>query len=162
MLRVSMQAVQDRYAPNGVCFGCGPANEKGLRIKSRWEQHDGEDVFRCRWRPEGYHQAFPGVLNGGIIGTLLDCHSNWCAATTLMREQGLDEAAVTVTSEFHVKLKRPAPANSEVLLTARPVRVDGDRVTVEAQLEAGGKVCATCRASLVKVGEGHPAYQRWG
>jgi hypothetical protein len=96
------------------------------------------------------------VLNGGIIGTLLDCHSNWCAATTLMREQGLDEAAVTVTSEFHVKLRRPAPSDKEVLLTARPVEVDGNRVTVNAQLEGGGEICATCRAVLVKVEEGHP------
>ena len=29
-----MTALQDRYAPNNRCFGCGPANEKGLRIKS--------------------------------------------------------------------------------------------------------------------------------
>jgi acyl-coenzyme A thioesterase PaaI-like protein len=159
---VSEPAVQDRYAPHGVCFGCGPANEKGLRIKSRWETHDGGEVFVCRWRPDKHHQAFPGVLNGGIIGTLLDCHSNWCAATILLREQGLDEAAVTVTSEFHVKLRRPAPVDDEVLLTARPIEVDGNRVTVEAHLEAGGKVCATCRAVLVKVEEGHPAYHRWG
>jgi acyl-coenzyme A thioesterase PaaI-like protein len=101
-------------------------------------------------------------LNGGIIGTLLDCHSNWCAVTTLVREQGLDEAAATVTSEFHVKLKRPAPAEEEVLLIARPVRVDGDRVTVGARLEAAGEVGATCSAVLVKVSEGHPAYHRWG
>ena len=102
------------------------------------------------------------MLNGGIIGTLLDCHSNWCAATTLMRDQGLEEAAVTVTSEFHVKLRRPAPIDREVLLTARPVEIDGDRVTVEADLQAGGKVCATCRGVFVKVDEGHPAYHRWG
>ncbi|MGH9891164.1 MAG: PaaI family thioesterase, partial [bacterium] len=136
---MSIQAVQDRYAPNGVCFGCGPANGRGLRIKSRWEEHEGEEVFICRWRPEEHYQAFPGVLNGGIIATLLDCHSNWCAATTLLREQGLVEAAVTVTSEFHVKLRRPAPIDREVLLSARPVEVDGDRVTVEAELQAGGK-----------------------
>jgi acyl-coenzyme A thioesterase PaaI-like protein len=162
MLTVSVRAAQDRYAPNGICFGCGPVNEKGLRIKSRWEEREGEEIFVCRWRPEEHHQAFPSVLNGGIIGTLLDCHSNWCAATTLIREQGLDEAAVTVTSEFHVKLRRPAPADKEVLLTARPVDVDGNRVTVDAQLEVGGEVCATCRAVLVKVEEGHPAYHRWG
>ncbi len=159
---MAIQAVQDRYAPNGVCFGCGPANEKGLRIKSRWEEHEGEEVFICRWRPEEHHQAFPGVLNGGIIGTLLDCHSNWCAATTLLRDKAVEEAAVTVTSEFHVKLKRPAPIDGEVLLTARPVEVDGERVTVEAELQVGGKVCATCRGVFVKVEEGHPAYHRWG
>ena len=37
---------------------------------------------------------FGGVLNGGICGALLDCHSNWCAVTTLMKERGLDLEAL--------------------------------------------------------------------
>ena len=65
-------SLQDTYAPHNACFGCGAANEQGLRIKSHVE---GDEVV-ARWRPEPHHQAFPGVLNGGIIGTLLDCHSN--------------------------------------------------------------------------------------
>ena len=28
------QSVQERYAPENICFGCGPANPKGLRIRS--------------------------------------------------------------------------------------------------------------------------------
>ena len=68
------EALQDRYWPAGTCFGCGPANDKGLRIKSRVEQRDGETVVVARFTPEPHHQAFPGVLNGGIIGALLDCH----------------------------------------------------------------------------------------
>jgi acyl-coenzyme A thioesterase PaaI-like protein len=152
-------AVQDRYAPNGICFGCGPANPKGLRIKSRWEG----DRFVARWRPEPHHQAFPGVLNGGICGTLLDCHSNWCAATTLMKERGVtDEAPTTVTAEFHVKLKRPTPADQELTVVARSVEAKGDMVTVEAELLAGDKVTATCRGVFVAVKPGHPAYHRWG
>jgi acyl-coenzyme A thioesterase PaaI-like protein len=152
-------AVQDRYAPHGICFGCGPANAKGLRIKSRWEG----DRFVARFRPEPHHQAFPGVLNGGICGALLDCHSNWCAVTTLMKERGItDEAPTTVTAEFHVKLKRPTPTDQELLVVARPVEVKGDMVTVEAELLAGDKVTATCRGVFVAVKPGHPAYHRWG
>ena len=26
--------VQKKYAPNSICFGCGPANKKGLKIDS--------------------------------------------------------------------------------------------------------------------------------
>ena len=152
-------AVQDRYAPHGICFGCGPANEKGLRIKSRWEG----DRFVARFRPEPHHQAFPGVLNGGICGALLDCHSNWCAVTALMRERGIaDEAPTTVTAEFHVKLKRPTPTDQDLLVVARPVEVKGDMVTIEAELLAGEKVTATCRGVFVAVKPGHPAYHRWG
>lgn len=151
-------AVQDKYAPTGICFGCGPANTHGLRIKSRWEG----ETFVARWRPEPHHQAFPGVLNGGIVGALLDCHSNWCAATTLMREQGItDHAPSTVTLEFSVKLRRPTPTDVELFLRAKAVEVQGDRVVVDAELEANGKVTATCRGVFVQVKPGHPAYHRW-
>lgn len=150
-------AVQDKYAPHGICFGCGPANEKGLRIKSRWEG----DALVARWRPQPHHQAFPGVLNGGICGALLDCHSNWCAVTTLMRERGLAEAPSCVTSEFSVKLRRPTPVDQELTLIARPAKVDGDAVTVEAEIRAGEKVTASCVGTFVAVKPGHPAYHRW-
>ena len=71
------QSLQDRYAPHNTCFGCGPENEKGLRIKSFMQG----DKLVAEWRPEDHHEAFPGMLNGGIIGALLDCHSNWMAAS---------------------------------------------------------------------------------
>ncbi|MAV44525.1 MAG: thioesterase, partial [Euryarchaeota archaeon] len=29
-----MNGVQRTFAPNSICFGCGPANEKGLKIDS--------------------------------------------------------------------------------------------------------------------------------
>lgn len=152
-----MEGVQDRYAPHGICFGCGTANKEGLQIKSDWEG----DAFIARWRPQPHHQAFPGVLNGGICGALLDCHSNWCAVTTLMKERGLTEAPSCVTSEFHVKLKRPTPVDRELTLVARAVAVEGDAVTVEAEIRVGEKVTVTCRGVFVAVKPGHPAYHRW-
>jgi acyl-coenzyme A thioesterase PaaI-like protein len=155
---VSSQAVQDRYAPHGICFGCGPANEKGLRIKSRWE---GDDLV-MRFTPKPEHQAFPGVVNGGILGALLDCHGNWCASMTLLKQRGLDEAPTTVTAEFHVKLKRPTPFGQELVVTARPTKVEGDMVWVHAEVKAGEKVTATCEGVFVAVKPGHPAYHRWG
>ena len=152
-----MEALQDRYWPTGTCFGCGPANEHGLRIKSIVRG----DELVADWTPLPHHEAFPGVVNGGIIGALLDCHSNWTAAHQLMSLRGLDHPACTVTSEYAVVLKRPTPSNTSLHLSARAVAVDGDRVTVESTLEANGKVCATCRGVFVAVLPGHPAYHRW-
>jgi uncharacterized protein (TIGR00369 family) len=152
-----MQALQDRFAPNDRCFGCGAANEKGLRIKSFVE---GEEVV-ARWTPEPHHLAFEGVLNGGICGALLDCHGNWTAAWHLMQKQGLDAPPCTVTAEFHVKLKRPTPMDRTLLLRARVVESGDNRAVVEATLEASERVTATCRATFVVVEEGHPAYHRW-
>ena len=150
-------SLQEEYSPNGVCFGCGPANEKGLQIRSFPE--NGEVV--AEWRAEKYHEAFPGMLNGGIIGALLDCHSNWTAAYFLMKRDDLDHAPCTVTAEFHVKLLRPTPTDGPITLKARVVDSSADRATVDADLIAGGKVCDTCRGVFVAVKEGHPAYHRW-
>jgi acyl-coenzyme A thioesterase PaaI-like protein len=153
------QSLQERYSPRGICFGCGPANEKGLRIRSFALADDDEVV--CEWRPEPHHEAFPGMLNGGIIGTLLDCHSNWTAAYHLMRRNGLEHAPCTVTADYAIKLKRPTPTDRPVKLTARVVESTDERAVVEAELIAGGKVCATCRGTFVAVRPGHPAYHRW-
>ena len=150
-------SLQQRYSPDGICFGCGPANGKGLQINSFPE---GDEVVG-EWCAEQHHQAFPGMLNGGIIGALLDCHSNWTAAYFLMKRDGKTEAPCTVTAEFHVKLLRPTPVDGPIKLKARVVDSSEDRATVEAELIAGGKVCDTCRGVFVAVKEGHPAYHRW-
>lgn len=150
-------ALQDTYAPGTRCFGCGPKNEKGLRIKSFVE---GDEVV-CRWTPHNHHEAFDGVLNGGIIGTLFDCHCNWTAAYHLMRAAGDEHVPCTVTAEYSVSLRRPTPTDGLLTLRARLVELAGNRATVEATLEAGGKVTATGTGVFVAVGEGHPAYHRW-
>jgi acyl-coenzyme A thioesterase PaaI-like protein len=151
------QSLQDRYAPHNKCFGCGPMNAKGLRIKSRV---DGDTVV-ADWMPEEHHEAFPGMLNGGIIGALLDCHSNWTAAWYLMTKSGAAEPPSTVTSDFHVKLKRPTPSKKPVRLVARVVEATDDRAVIEAELSSDGKVTSTCRGTFVAVKEGHPAFHRW-
>lgn len=154
---MSEESLQEQYAPRSVCFGCGPANEKGLRIRSFVQ---GVAVM-AEWLPEPHHEAFPGVLNGGIIGTLLDCHSNWAAAWHLMDRHGKDHPPCTVTAEYQVKLLRPTPTSEPVRLVARVVESRDDRATVETELIAGGKLCASFRGTFVAVKPGHPAYHRW-
>lgn len=150
-------SLQEKYAAKSRCFGCGPANEKGLRIRSIVK---GNEVI-ADWSAEPHHEAFPGILNGGIIGALLDCHSNWTAAWHLMMQASLDQPPCTVTSEYSIKLLRPTPSQERVQLSSRVVESKPDRVTVEATLSVGGKVCATCKGTFVAVKPGHPAYHRW-
>ena len=151
------QSLQDEYAPQNRCFGCGPANDKGLRIKSRPE---GEELI-ADWQAEPHHEAFTGMLNGGIIGALLDCHSNWTAAYHLMRRAGLEHPPCTVTADYSVKLLRPTPTDTTLHLRARVVESTDDRAVVEASVTANGKTTATCRGTFVAVKPGHPAYYRW-
>ncbi len=157
---MNQKAVQETYAPHSTCFGCGPANPKGLRIRSLPSETSSEELV-ADWQPEAYHEAFPGMLNGGIIGALLDCHSNWTAAWTLMKRAGELQPPCTVTADFAVKLLRPTPTAGKVHLAARAVDVREDRATIEATLTAGGKLCATCKGTFVAVKPGHPAYHRW-
>lgn len=155
------QSLQERYAPANMCFGCGPGNEKGLRIRSLPVEGSPTDEVECTWQPEPHHEAFPGMLNGGIIGSLLDCHMNWAATYHLMRRDGLPSPPCTVTADYAVTLRRPTPTSGPVQLRAHAVESSGDKVIVEATLTAGGKVCATARGTFVAVKPGHPAYHRW-
>lgn len=149
------KSLQETWAPNSICFGCGPVNTHGLRIRSFVH---GEEVI-CDWKAESHHEAFPGMLNGGIIGALLDCHSNWTAAHHLSKKR--TEFPCTVTAEYSVKLKRPTPSKEPVHLSAKVIESSEDKAVVEATLTAGGKICATARGVFVAVKPGHPAYHRW-
>ncbi|MFN2114131.1 MAG: PaaI family thioesterase [Anaerolineae bacterium] len=150
-------SLQERYAPRSVCFGCGPANADGLRIRSFV---DGDEAT-CEFTPLVSHEAFPGVLSGGIIGTLLDCHCNWTAAYHLMRRSGAASVPSTVTAEYAIKMRRPTPTSGPVHLRAWVDEIGDDRAVVLGELSVGGVVTATCRGVFVVVGPGHPAYHRW-
>ena len=150
-------SLQEKYAPNNACWGCGPSNKEGLRIRSFPEA----EAVVAEWTPEPKYEAFPGVLNGGIIGTLLDCHCNWTAAWHLMNKAGADKPPCTVTADYAIKLLRPTPSDRPVRLVARVVESTEDRAIVEGELIAHDKVCATCRGTFVAVKPGHPAYHRW-
>lgn len=150
-------SVQDLYSPAGRCFGCGPANPDGLQLKSFPE---GERLI-AQWQPAERHQAFPGMLNGGVIGTLLDCHSNWTAAWHLMQQAQLTRPLCTVTAAYAVKLLRPTALDVPVEIVSRVTQSSADRAEVEATLSSQGRICATCRGTFVAVRPGHPAYHQW-
>jgi len=150
-------SVQQRFAPASHCFGCGPANEHGLRIESR---EDGDAVV-ADWKAQPRHEGFDGFVNGGILGALLDCHSNWTAALHLMRARGADRPPACVTADYAVHFVRPTPSDRPIHLRARVVEAFDDRATVEAELTSDGRLTATCRGTFVAVPPGHPAHERW-
>ena len=154
---MTAKCLQETYAPRSICFGCGPANPKGLRIRSFAK----DDEVIAEWRPEPHHEAFHGVLNGGIIGALLDCHCNWTAAWHLLKKTGVVIAPCTVTADYAITLRRPTPTSGPLSLRAWVLESGEDRVVVAGELIAGGKVCDICRGTFVAVKQGHPAYHRW-
>jgi len=152
-----MLSLQDRYAPNSRCFGCGPKNEMGLRIKSFPEEQNVVATFVA----EPHHASFGGFVSGGIISTLLDCHGNWTALYTLMRERNIDVPPSTVTAKLLISFLRPTPIRKPLQVRARAVNVEGDRVEVEGEIEADGVTTVRMTGTYLAVKEGHPAFHRW-
>jgi acyl-coenzyme A thioesterase PaaI-like protein len=153
-------SLQDRFAPAGHCFGCGPMNAVGLRIRSR-PHADDATVLIADVAPRPELEAFDGVVNGGILGTLADCHMNWTAAWNLMRARGTDRPPTTVTLEYSIRMRRPTPSDRPIHLRAWLVELAEHRATVEAEISSGDAVTATARGTFVAVKPDHPAFDRW-
>ena len=149
--------LQDRYAPNGVCFGCGPKNRDGLHLKS---VPSGDHVI-ARWTPGRQHVAFGNFGSGGIISVLMDCHGNWAATWALMKARGLSTAPGTVTAEYTVKFLKPSPIDRDWELEAWATKVEGERVSVVGELKVEDTTTALMNGTFVAVREGHPAFYRW-
>src|SRR4051812_15859684 len=133
-------SIQDRRYPELPCFGCGPANAKGLQLKSFPAAEGGGVVATFRPWPE--HDNGVGFLNGGIITTLLDCHS----AAAVMEEaagrgwEALGGAAPPyVTAGLDVRYLRPSPLHEPVELRARVTAADETEMTCVAELVFDGK-----------------------
>ncbi|MEC8554885.1 MAG: PaaI family thioesterase [Planctomycetota bacterium] len=149
--------LQDQFAPHGICFGCSPDNPLGLGMRS---YVDG-DVIRASFAPQNHHQGFEGMLNGGIIGAVLDCHMNWTAAWNLMLAAGSDEPPCTVTGSYQVNFIAPTPVGVPLEAIASLVEENGRKAKITARLEANGNVTAEGSGVFVAVKEGHPAFNRW-
>jgi acyl-coenzyme A thioesterase PaaI-like protein len=154
---IKTESLQQKYAAKSICYGCGPANPDGLHINS-FPEGDG---LTCVWEPEPKFQAFPGMLYGGLIASLLDCHCNWTASWHLKNQNGLDAPPCTVTAELNVKYLAPTPATAPIRIISKVVKSKERSATVEGELYSGDLLCATCSAVFVAVKEGHPAYHRW-
>ena len=140
-----LPSIQERLFPDMRCFGCGPANERGLRLRS-WATDDGVTAEFLPW-PE--HDNGMGYLNGGIISTLLDCHS----AAAVMHEAdrrgwgALPGAALAyVTAGLDVRYLRPAPLAEPVTLTAVVTEASEAQMTADVQLHWEGKPRAVATA----------------
>jgi acyl-coenzyme A thioesterase PaaI-like protein len=144
------KAFQDHYAEWGAhCYGCGRLNTQGLQIKSFW---DGEESV-CRFLPRPYHTAIPGYVYGGLIASLIDCHSTGTAAAAAYRAEGREMGSAPdlrfVTASLHVDYLRPTPIDAELEIRGRVAEIKGRKVVIESTLSAGGVVCA--RGKVVAV-----------
>lgn len=148
-----MQHAMQDLMPN-QCFGCGAHNAHGLQIKSFWA---GEDVV-CAWRPQPHHIGHPGILYGGMIASVIDCHCIWTAVAHAHRAHGAEmnetPRFLYVTASLTVNYRKPVPIDSAVELRARVSESSERKAIVECTVTCRGVVCADARLVAVRMSTG--------
>jgi acyl-coenzyme A thioesterase PaaI-like protein len=147
-------AVQDSYPEDAShCYGCGRLNELGYQIKTRPE--DGGTV--TEFTPEAFHMAIPGYTYGGLVASIIDCHSTGSAAIFAMQRDGIEVGSELsprfVTARLEVDYLLPTPL-ATMVLHGRLVEITGRKVVVDTDLSVGGTVTAKGSAVLVEIPEG--------
>jgi acyl-coenzyme A thioesterase PaaI-like protein len=145
-----MKAFQDYYPENvAQCYGCGSNNHHGHQIKTHWDGEESVTFFT----PEPYHTAVPGYAYGGLIASLIDCHSTGTAAAAMYRSEGREMDTLPpfrfVTGSLHVDYLKPTPIDGALELRGRVKEIRGRKVIVETTVLAGG--VATARGEVVAV-----------
>ena len=148
------KAIQDHYPEIfSHCYGCGTLNDHGLHIKSYWEG----DESVCHFNPEEYHLAYPGIVYGGLLASLIDCHSTGTAAAAAYKDEGreMDEGDPIrfVTASLHVDYKKPTPMGKPLELRSKIKELKGRKIIVTTDLLAEGELCVTGEVVTVKIPE---------
>ncbi|RLE14119.1 MAG: PaaI family thioesterase [Actinobacteria bacterium] len=143
--------IQDTYPEDAChCYGCGTLNEHGFRIKTRL---DGETTI-TDFQPGPQHIAFTGVTYGGLIASVIDCHSAGSAAIFAMRRAGIaigsEPSPRFVTAHLEVDYLAPTPL-AQMRIVGRLVEMTDRKAIVESDLLVGGDVTARGSAVLVRV-----------
>jgi acyl-coenzyme A thioesterase PaaI-like protein len=151
---MTKKAFQDYYPDDlSHCYGCGRLNKHGLKIKSYW---DGDESV-CIHEPQSYFTAFPGIVYGGLIASLIDCHSTGTAAAAKYRAE--NRAMDTfpplrfLTASLHVDFLLPTPLTGPLEIRGRVKEIKGRKVVVESWLIAGGNICARGEVVAVQLPE---------
>lgn len=151
---MNQKAFQDCYPDDlSYCYGCGRLNEHGLQLKSYW---DGEETVAI-FDPRTYHIAIPGYVYGGLIASLIDCHSTGTAAAAAYRqekrEMGTEPPLRFVTASLKVDYLRPTPLGVPLEVRGNVEEVKGRKVVVSTTVAAEGKICARGEVVAVKMPE---------
>jgi acyl-coenzyme A thioesterase PaaI-like protein len=148
------KAFQDYYPDDlSYCYGCGRLNEHGLKIKSYWDKE--ESI--CIYEPNPYYMAVPGYAYGGLIASLIDCHSTGTAAAAKYREENREMDTLPplrfLTASLHVDYLLPTPLGGPIEIRGKVKEVNGRKVVVESTLSAGGNICARGEVVAIQVPE---------
>ena len=145
-----MKSFQDYYPEDlSHCYGCGSLNEHGYRIKTFWEG----DESVTRFSPKSFHTAIPGFVYGGLLASLIDCHSTGTAAAAMYRVEKREMDSLPsfrfVTGSLQVSYLKPTPLGPELVIRGRVQEIKGRKVIIESTVLVDG--VATVRGEVVAI-----------
>lgn len=148
---MSDKPFQDYWEKN-KCWGCGSGNEHGLHLKSYWSGEESVSAFI----PSAHHKAGPDdYLNGGIIATIIDCHSICTAIADAYREERRELNSKPfiwyVTASMKIDYHKPTPIAETVILRARVQKREGKKTVVACELYSKDVKCAQAEVLAVRV-----------
>jgi hypothetical protein len=148
-----MDALQDVW-PEATCYGCGPANQDGLRIKSYWSE-DGRFVEAVFHPQPKYNAGFKNVMYGGLVASLIDCHSVGTAIAAIYRAEsrphGSEPIVTCVTGSLMIKYLKPTPLNEPIHLRAWVDGGIGRKTKILCELGTCREVTASGEVIAVQV-----------
>lgn len=153
MTELYRDALQDVWM-GATCYGCGPANEHGLHIKSYWND-DGTAVVATFHPQPKFNAGFPNVMYGGLVASLIDCHSIWTAIAWAYREEGRPHGSAPsisyVTGKLEVSFRQPTPLDAPIKLSARVESSHGRKSEVHCTLGTDDVVTAEANVLAVRI-----------
>ena len=127
--------------PANGCFGCGGANPRGMQLA--FEQDDGTQRSRGKFRIGAEYQGATGYLHGGIIATLLD---------EVMAKVSRFKQDHAVTGELMIEYRKPVPVGQELIVEGWEIARNGRVRVREGEIRnAAGVVLARGRGKFIEV-----------
>jgi len=123
------------------CFGCGPANEHGLKLKFAVDREAGTSTATVklarRW------EGPPGHVHGGVIATMLD---------EAMGKLNKIHDVVAMTRQMEIEFLRPCPLGEPLTVTGRLVQRDGRKIFMESEIHnAAGKLLVSGKGLFIVI-----------
>jgi uncharacterized protein (TIGR00369 family) len=123
------------------CFGCGPDNPDGMRLKFALDEQ--RKSFVCHFRLSGRYVGPPGHAHGGVIATILD---------EAMGKANKLKHVIALTREMMVEYLRPVPLGKRLVVEGRNRTVRGRTYTNVAEIKTEeGEVLARSRGKFVAI-----------
>lgn len=149
-MKKSLQEIAD---PDGVCYGCGQSNPHGLHLKS-YPEEDGIH-YAAVIQPEDYYCGWPGLVYGGFIAMIVDCHSNWTAMSAHYRAEGREPGSLPkincVTGRLALRYRKATPMGVPLRLRSW-VEGDVSRGTIiKCEVYAGSELTVTAESLFIRV-----------